>query len=133
MIKEEIKVAKVLKAALKGGLVAAGVNIAWLYVLEFTIGLKDLPQGFPVAVVISSILPIFLGGLLYAYLAKNLQKGRLLFLIISIGFAVLSIFPSFQTTMADGNPAPHNFAVLTVPMHFFATLIGLYFIIKKSN
>lgn len=128
----EITFSKSYKAALQGGLVAAGVNIAWLYILEFSIGISELPKGFPVAVVISSIIPLLAGASLYVILCKNFLKGEMLFLLLSVGFTIFSLFPSFQTTLPDGHLAPQNFALLTVPMHFFAAVIGLYFLLKKQ-
>ncbi len=129
----EITFSKTYKAALQGGLIAAGVNIAWLYVLEFSIGISELPKGFTVAVVISSIIPLLAGASLYVILCKNFLKGETLFLLLSVGFTIFSLFPSFQTNLPDGNLAPQNFALLTVPMHFFAAVIGLYFLLKKQN
>ncbi len=129
----EITFSQSYKAALQGGLVAAGINIAWLYILEFSIGVGELPKGFAVAVVLSSIIPLFAGASLYVILCKNFLKGEMLFLLLSVGFTIFSLFPSFQTTLPEGNLAPKNFALLTVPMHFFAAVIGLYFLLKKHK
>ena len=120
-----------LRAALRGSLIASGINIAWLYSLEYWLNITGLPKGFPLAVVISTLIPILLAALLYVIFVKNFQKGEVMFLLLAAGFALLSIFPSFEPILPDGNPAPANFAMLTVPMHFFAALIGVYYIIQK--
>jgi hypothetical protein len=120
-----------LKAALRGSLVAAGLNIAWLFSLEYVLGISGLPKGFPLAVVLSSMIPILLAAFLYVILVSQFLKGELIFFVLAAGFTLLSIFPSFEPILPDGNVAPANFAVLTVPMHFFAAVIGVYYIAKK--
>ncbi|MCF8253393.1 MAG: hypothetical protein K9H61_05925 [Bacteroidia bacterium] len=132
-MKKDIKYSKVLKAAFMGGLIAAGLNVAWLYILEFAVNIQGLPKGFTVAVVISSILPLLVGALVYGFLIKSFLKGQMLFYILSVAFAVFSLFPSFQEILPDGNVAPANFALLTVPMHLIAAVVGVYFIVKKSD
>jgi hypothetical protein len=121
------------RAALQGGLIAAGVNIAWHFAAVFTLHITGLPNGFAIAVVLSSVLPLLLGSVVYVLLMNNFFKGKLLFYILSIAFAIFSIFPSFQPVLSDGTLAPANFALLTVPMHFVAAVSGIYFIVKKTN
>jgi len=120
-----------LRAALRGSLIASGINIAWLFSVEFYLNIVGLPKGFPLAVVLSTGLPILLAALLYVVFVKNFQKGEVMFLVLAAGFTLLSIFPSFEPILPDGNAAPANFAWLTVPMHFFAAVIGVYYIIQK--
>jgi len=120
-----------LRAALRGSLIASGINIAWLFSVEFYLNIVGLPKGFPLAVVLSTSLPILLAALLYVVFVKNFQKGEVMFLVLAAGFTLLSIFPSFEPILPDGNAAPANFALLTVPMHFFAAVIGVYYIIQK--
>ncbi|MCG9880142.1 MAG: hypothetical protein MH472_06035 [Bacteroidia bacterium] len=121
----------VLKAAFRGSLIASGINIAWLYSLEFLLKISGLPKGFPLAVVLSTIIPLLLGAILYVVFVKNFKKGEVMFLMLASGFTLLSLFPSFEPMLPDGNPAPENFALLTVPMHFFAAVIGVFYILKK--
>lgn len=121
----------VLKAAFRGSLIASGINIAWLYSLEFLLKISGLPKGFPLAVVLSTIIPLLLGAILYVVFVKNFKKGEVMFLMLASGFTLLSLFPSFEPILPDGNPAPENFALLTVPMHFFAAVIGVFYILKK--
>jgi len=120
-----------LRAALRGSLIASGINIAWLFSVEFYLNIVGLPKGFPLAVVLSTGLPILLAALLYVVFVKNFQKGEVMFLVLAAGFTLLSIFPSFEPILPDGSAAPANFALLTVPMHFFAAVIGVYYIIQK--
>ena len=132
MIKESIATYKnTLRAAIRGSLIAAGINIAWLFSLEFGLNISGLPKGFPLAVVLSTIIPVLLGAVLYVVFVKNFLKGEVMFLLLAAGFALLSIFPSFEPILPDGQAAPANFALLTVPMHFFAAVIGVYYIIQK--
>lgn len=121
------------KAALLGGLVSAGVNLIWYALLKGTIGVGELPKGFVMAIVFSSILPLMVGSVVYVLLMRHFLKGKLLYYILASAFAVFSIFPSFQPILPDGNAAPHNFALLTVPMHFIVAVIGSYFFITKTQ
>jgi hypothetical protein len=123
---------KGIKAALQGGLVSAGINILWYVILVNTVGISNLPKGFVMAIVISSILPLILGSFVYVLLLRNFLKGKLLYYILASAFAVFSIFPSFQTVLPDGSVAPANFALLTVPMHFIVAVVGSYFFIKRT-
>jgi len=120
-----------LRAAFRGSLIASGINIAWLFSLEFLLNISGLPKGFPLAVVLSTLIPILLAAVLYVIFVKNFQKGEIMFLVLAAGFALLSLFPSFEPILPDGNPAPANFALLTVPMHFFAAVIGVFYIVHK--
>ncbi len=120
-----------LRAAFRGSLIASGINIAWLFSLEFLLNISGLPKGFPLAVVLSTLIPILLAAVLYVIFVKNFQKGEIIFLVLAAGFVLLSLFPSFEPILPDGNPAPANFALLTVPMHFFAAVIGVFYIIHK--
>ncbi len=123
---------KILKAAFQGGLIAAGINISWLFILEYSLNIAGLPTGFAVAIVISSILPILLGAIVYFFLQKHFQEAGRLFIFIGASFTALSLFPSFATTLPDGSLAPEYFALLTIPMHFVAGFVGLFYITKKS-
>jgi hypothetical protein len=130
MLNGKITFWKSLKSGIRGGLIAAGVNVGWLFSLTYFLTIQGIPKGFPIAVVFSTILPIALAALLFAFLLINFKKGNVLFYLIAAGFTLLSIFPSFQPILPDGNPAPANFAILTVPMHFFAAIIGVFYIAK---
>ena len=128
-----IQLKKVIRQAIYAGLIAACLNLFWYWVIEKKYSITGLPKGFLVAIAISSILPILVGGLGYFAMLKFVPKGEMLFLIIGIAFLVFSIFPSFETNMPDGTKAPEHFALLTVPMHFIAGIVGLFMIIKKSK
>jgi hypothetical protein len=130
MKSKEITFLKSLKSGTRGGLIATGVNIGWLFSISYLLKIQGIPKGFPVAVVFSTMIPLALGALLFAFLLKNFKKGNILFYLIAAGFTILSIFPSFQPLLPDGSKAPNHFAILTVPMHFFAATIGGFFIIK---
>jgi hypothetical protein len=123
---------KVLKAASQGGLIAAGINISWLFILEYSFKITGLPNGFPIAVVISSILPILIGAIVYFFLQKNFKEANKLFIFIGASFTALSMFPSFAVTLPDGTPTPEHFALLTIPMHFVAGFVGLFYITQRS-
>jgi hypothetical protein len=85
MIKESIATYKnTLRAAIRGSLIAAGINIAWLFSLEFWLNISGLPKGFPLAVVLSTIIPVLLGAVLYVVFVKNFLKGEVMFQYFSI-------------------------------------------------
>ena len=127
-----VSLVKAFKAALQGGLVSAVINLLWYSLLSITLSFGTLPKGFMVAIVISSVLPLFLGAVVYVLLVKNFLKGQMLYFILATAFAIFSIFPSFQPILPDGSTAPHNFALLTVPMHFIVAVIGSYFLVKRT-
>ncbi len=120
----------IVRRASQGGLIAAGFNISWLFILEYALSITGLPKQFPAAVVISTLLPILAGAVLYYLLAANFSKGKTLFLFIGSAFTILSLFPSFSTSMPDGTPTPNHFALLTIPMHAIAAGIGMYYTTK---
>jgi uncharacterized protein YneF (UPF0154 family) len=123
---------KILKASFQGGLIAAGINISWLFILEYSLKINGLPNGFPIAVVISSILPILIGAIVYYFLQRNFKEANRLFIFIGASFTALSLFPSFAATLPDGTQTPEYFALLTIPMHFIAGFVGLFYITQKS-
>ncbi len=126
------KLANILKAAFQGGLITAGINISWLFILEYILKINGLPNGFPVAVVISSIVPILIGAFIYFFLQKHFKEANRLFIFIGGSFTAFSLFPSFASVLPDGTPTPEHFALLTIPMHFVAGIIGLYYITQRS-
>lgn len=127
---KELKLFSVLFTALKLGFWAALLNIAWLFLGKDLLRISHLPKDFPVAVVLSSILPILFSGFVYYLLVRGFSRGYLLFLILGIAFLFFSNFPAFESVLPDGTPAPANFRWLVIPMHLIAGGLPLYFLPK---
>jgi len=100
----------VLKAVLIGGVVAAVANsILWvlasvlnipLIVMSGPPGTAAPPGPLPLAlVIIVSLLPAVIGGLLYFVLNKVSVKGSMIFLIIAVVVLFLSFLSPFAQPM----------------------------------
>lgn len=122
-----------IRAGWRGGLVAAGLNTAWLFTVEYTLEIAGLPKGFTLAVVFSSILPQLPGSLLYVWLQNSFQRGKLLYLILAVAFTGFSMFQSFQPQLPDGTPTPDRFALLTIPMNAMAAICGTWFLFRQTE
>jgi Family of unknown function (DUF6069) len=107
-----------LKGGLIAGVIAASLNLAWNFIAQ-SMG-SVAPPNFTIAVIMSSILPLVLGGVFYFLLLKFTGKGKMIFLIVSGVFTLLSLFGPMQPVMPDGTPTPEGFAMLTIPMHIIA-------------
>ncbi len=124
---------QVLKAGLFAGLVSAAINTIWNQIGIYFLNINQLPKGFSVAVVLSSIFPVLFAAVVYYLLVRNFTRGYLLFMFLGIGFMLLSNFPAFESQLPDGSPMPVNFPLLVIPMHFVAGLSALYLIPTKSK
>jgi Family of unknown function (DUF6069) len=107
-----------LKGGLIAGVIAASANLAWNFIAQ-SMG-SVAPPNFAIAVAMSSILPLVLGGVFYFLLVKFTAKGKMIFLIVSGVFTLLSLYGPMQPMMPDGTPTPEGFAMLTIPMHIIA-------------
>jgi Family of unknown function (DUF6069) len=107
-----------LKGGLIAGVIAAAGNSAWNFIAQ-AMG-SVAPPNFAVAVVMASIVPLVLGGVFYFLLAKFTAKGKMIFLIVSGVFTLLSLYSPMQPVMPDGTATPEGFALLALPMHIIA-------------
>jgi len=123
---------KAMKAGLIAGLIGAGLNNLWSIIAQ-ALG-AEAPAGFPVAVTISSILPVMIGALIYFLLVKYLPKGELIFIIVGTLFTLLSFVPTFTTTeIQPGVPVGEGFTLLTLPMHVISGVLALWLIPRLSK
>ena len=123
------------KQAIVGGLIsgviAAPLNEIWDFI-AVAFG-SIAPPNFMVAVVISSIVSLLIGAVLYFLLMKYSKRGRMIFLAVSTVFTLLSLYATMQPVMPDGSATPHGFALLTIPMHLIAGGVAMWGIPKYSN
>lgn len=109
-----------IRVALKGGaiagLIAAGLNNAWILIAG-VLG-ATIPPGFILAVTLSSIFPLLIGSVIFFLMIKFLPKGNLFWLVLAIGFTLISFYPVFNTpALPDGTKLDDTFPLLVGPMH----------------
>lgn len=122
-----------IKAALWAGLFGAIGNSIWNMIMQQVFTYTNLPEGFTIAIIISSFLPVTIAGIFFYLLIRFFPaKGLSVFYIIGIAFMLLSNLPSLGETLPDGKPVPDNFVILVAPMHFISGILALYFIPKKA-
>lgn len=123
--------------ALKGAAIAAAVTIVlnetWDVLGVKFLGLQNPTNDFAIRIILSSLIPTLIGGLLYFLLEKFTAKGTLIFQVVAIAFTVLSLYSSFMKTWPDGTVVPDNFATLSIPMHLIAGLSAAFLIPRFSK
>ena len=120
---------KALKGGAIAGLIGAGLNNIWALIAN-ALG-ATVPSGFALAVTMSSILPLLIGALVYFLLVKFAPKGYLIWLVLSIGFTLLSFFPVFNTPqLPDGTLLDSTFPLLVGPMHAISGFLAAWGIPK---
>jgi len=122
---------KFLSTGLLAGLVAAAVNICYMYLYESMTGYTiDRYINF-LNVAIASIVPgVFAGLLFFASLKGSAKNGVNVFLVITIVTAVVSFLGPLNSHLPDGNPMPPEFAGLTVPMHILAPIVYIVMLLR---
>jgi hypothetical protein len=132
MESSQITFLKALKAGTIAGLLGAGANNLWSLIassMEVTI-----PQGFALAVTISSIFPVIIGALIYFGLARFTSKAMLIWYVLGIGFTLFSFFPVFTTTqLPDGTVVDSTFPILVGPMHVVSGVLATWGIPRWSK
>ncbi|HNP75793.1 MAG: DUF6069 family protein [Cyclobacteriaceae bacterium] len=125
-----------ISQALKGGaiaaFIAAGANNVWSLIAN-ALG-ATIPAQFVIAVTLASIIPMILGSLVYFLLMKYATRGFAIWMILSIGFTLVSFFPVFNTTqLADGTPTDSTFPLLVGPMHAISGFLAVWGIHRWSK
>jgi len=123
---------KALKAAGIAGLIGAGANNIWSLVAN---GLgATIPPGFTFAIVISSLFPVLIGGVIYFLFVKYMAKGKLVWYIVGVAFSLLSTIPVFYVTkLNDGTVLDSTFPLLAGPMHIISGFLATWGIPKWSK
>ena len=120
-----------LKGGLISGVIAAPLNVTWYFIAQSTGSVA--PRHFITNVIVSSIVPLLIGAVLYFSLVKFSKKGKMIFLVISGVFTLASLYSTMQPTMPDGTVTPEGFTLLTLPMHLIAGGIAMWGIPKFSK
>lgn len=132
MQKQNITFLKVLKGGAIAGLIGAGLNNIWTLIAN-ALG-ATVPPGFALAVTMSSIFPLLIGAIIYFFLMKYAAKGKMIWLIVSIGFTLFSFFPVFNTPqLPDGTLLDSTFPLLVGPMHAISGFLAIWGIPKWSK
>jgi hypothetical protein len=132
MTTQNITFTRALKAGAIAGLIGAGLNNIWSLIAG-AIG-ATIPVGFFIPVTVSSIFPLLIGAIIYFALMKYSAKGKVIWLVLSIGFTLLSFFPVFNTPqLPDGTLLDSTFPLLVGPMHAISGFLAAWRIPKWSR
>ncbi|MES2620641.1 MAG: DUF6069 family protein [Bacteroidota bacterium] len=126
-----------LKQALKGATIAAVVaiilNELWDLAGVIFLGFENPTSDFQVRIILSTLIPILIAGGLYFLFEKYTSMGTLIFQVVTLTLALISLYSSFITTWPDGTVVSPDFPVLSIPMHLIAGLSAAFLIPKFSN
>lgn len=126
-----------MKAALIGGGIAAVGNLI-LLVLAGLLNIPLMVQAGPpgpnapvmalgaVQVIIFSVLPALIGGLIYFALTKVSAKAAIIFIIIAVVVALLSLLPIF------GQPLSAGGMVVLILMHVVAAAAITWALVARA-
>jgi Family of unknown function (DUF6069) len=124
-------ITQALKGGLIAGAIAAPANVAWNFIAQ-SLG-SVAPPNFLMGVILSSILPLLIGSILYFLLVKFTANGKMIFLVVSGLFILVSLYGPMQPVMPDGTATPEGFALLTIPMHLIAGGVAMWGIPKFAK
>lgn len=128
----QLNILKAIKAAMITGLIGAGVNNIWSLVAN-ALG-ATIPPGFAVAVILSSIFPLLIGGILYFVFVRFVPNGKLVWIGLSVAFILISFYPVFNTpSLPNGTVLDDTFPLLAGPMHLFSGILAIWGIPKWSR
>ena len=129
---EKDRLAKLLTVGLISGVIAAGINICYMYFYESLTGFS-YPQYINfLTVAISSIVPSVFAGLLYFSLRRMFKPSKAFsgFLIIMMVVMFISFLGPLNNELPNGKPMPAEFAGLSIPMHIFAPVIYVFMLVR---
>lgn len=118
-----------LTQALRGGAIAGfigvGLNNIWSLVAN-ALG-ATIPPGFALATTVSSLIPVVVGSVIYSLLVKFSTRGATIWLIVAIGFTLISFYPVFTTVqLPDGTRVDETFPLLAAPMHVISGFLAVW-------
>jgi hypothetical protein len=132
MTTQNVTFAQALKGGAIAGLIAAGLNNIWSLIAG-AMG-ATIPPAFALPVTVSSIFPLLIGAMIYFALMKYSAKGKVIWLVLSIGFTLVSFFPVFNTPqLPDGTLLDSTFPLLVGPMHAISGFLAAWAIPKFSK
>jgi hypothetical protein len=120
-----------MKAGLIAGCITAVLNLVWYYIATAMGSVP--PPAFIAPIIFSSIIPVLVGAALYYVLVRFTTKGKMIWIILATVFALVSLFPTFATSLPDGSPVPTGFTLLTLPMHLITGLVAIFIIPRFSR
>ena len=133
MQKQGSRFVEILKLNLKLAIWVAVINCIWGLLSVKLFSISDLPNGFMVAVVLSTFLVAIFAANAFFLLNKFFSRGNFLYYFLGISFFVLSNFPAFEAVLPDGSPMPINFPILVLPMHAISAIYHVYLMPKKAQ
>ncbi len=129
---QQLTIRQALKGGAIAGLIAVGLNNIWTLIAG-VLG-ATIPAGFFIFVTASSIFPILIGSIIFFVMIKFLSKGYVFWLVLSIGFTLISFYPVFNTpALADGTKLDDTFPLLVGPMHAISGVLASWGIPKWAK
>ena len=121
-------------AILKGGGLAAVINVA-IYYLSISMGWIDTdlpvsPDGQPLtvaAMIIASILPAILGGVIYWLLVRYTKRPNPIFYILSAIVVIAFVFSPFSI-----QNVPTSMVVILEIAHLVVAAAVVYFLVQLN-
>lgn len=115
-----------IKAAFKVGIIAAVINLIW-FIAARIIFLIDYPSVKWYFVLIATMLPILLGGVVYYLIYTATRYHRVVFMIGCMVLLVCSLLAGpLSPILPDGSPSTRDFMILTIPMHCVAAAMAAF-------
>jgi len=132
MSTENLTFVKALKGGAIAGAIGAGINNIWSLIAS-ALG-ATIPPGFVIAVIMSSILPVLIGAIIFFILIRFVPKGNMIWYVLSTLFVLLSFYPVFNSpALPDGTVLDSTFPMLVGPMHVFSGALAIWGIPKWSK
>ncbi len=132
MSNQEVTFLKAIKGGFIAGIIGAGANNLWS-VIAAALG-ATVPPNFIIAITMSSIFPVLVGGVLFFVFVRFIPKGKLAWTVLAAAFLLLSFFPVFTTPqLPDGTVVDNTFPLLVGPMHAMSGLLAIWGIPRFSK
>ena len=129
---QQLTIRQALKGGAIAGLIAAGLNNIWTLIAG-ALG-ATIPAGFFFAVTTSSIFPLLIGSIIFFLMIKFLPKGNLFWLVLTIGFTLISFYPVFNPpALPDGTMPDSTFPLLAGPLHAISGVLAAWGIPKWAK
>jgi len=129
---QQLTFRQTLKGGAIAGLIAAGLNNIWTLIAG---GLgATIPAGFFFAVTASSIFSLLIGSVIFFLIIKFLPIGNLFWLVLTIGFTLISFYPVFNPPVQqDGTIPDSTFPLLAGPLHAISGVLAAWGIPKWAK